>query len=100
MTLTCRQPASGWLLANFNYHNFFDEALDIKTDEIMSLKKFFQVNLKKVIFSEPEKESDIQDAIEQLLIGRALLKGIDYDRERGRVKVSIKEFAPDFFCQG
>jgi hypothetical protein len=33
---------------------------------------------------------------EQLLIGRGLTKGIDYDREVGRVKVSIKEVVPDF----
>ena len=31
-----------------------------------------------------------------LLIGRGLSKGIDYDREKGRVKVSIKEVVPDF----
>lgn len=34
--------------------------------------------------------------IEQLLIGRGLTKGLDYDRETGRVKVSIKEVVPDF----
>ncbi|MDQ3897336.1 MAG: hypothetical protein M3326_08885 [Actinomycetota bacterium] len=34
--------------------------------------------------------------IEQLLIGRGLEKGIDYDREVGRVKVSSKEVVPDF----
>lgn len=75
---------------------YLETKLDIRTDEITSLKYFLQVNLRKVIFSEPEKESDIQDAIEQLLIGRGLSKGIDYDRERGRVKVSIKEVVPDF----
>ena len=36
------------------------------------------------------------DAPIQLLIGRGLTKGIDYDREVGRVKVSIKEVVPDF----
>ncbi len=75
---------------------YLETKLDIRTDEITSLKYFLQVNLRKVIFSEPEKESDIQDAIEQLLIGHGLSKGIDYDRERGRVKVSIKEVVPDF----
>jgi hypothetical protein len=44
----------------------------------------------------PERERDIQDAIEQLLIGRGLEKGLDYDREVGRVKVSSKEVIPDF----
>jgi REase_DpnII-MboI len=32
----------------------------------------------------------------QLLIGRGLAKGIDYDREVGQVKVSIKEVIQDF----
>ena len=31
-----------------------------------------------------------------MLIGRGFTKGIDYDREVGRVKVSIKEVVPDF----
>ena len=31
-----------------------------------------------------------------LLIGRGLQKGPDYDREKGRVKVSSKEVIPDF----
>jgi hypothetical protein len=38
----------------------------------------------------------VQDVVEALLIGRGLTKGIDYDREVGRVKVSIKEVVPDF----
>ena len=75
---------------------YLETKLDIKSDEITSLTNFLQVNLRKVIFHEPKKEFDIQDAIEQLLIGRGLSKGIDYDRETGRVKVSIKEVVPDF----
>ena len=48
------------------------------------------------MFSEPALEVEVQNAIEQLLIGRGYQKGIDYDREVGRVKVSIKEVIPDF----
>ena len=44
----------------------------------------------------PESERDVQDVVEQLLIGRGYEKGIDYDREVGRVKVSSKEVIPDF----
>ena len=40
-------------------------------------------------------KQDVQDTIEQLLIGRGLEKGLDYDREVGRVKVSSKEVIPD-----
>ena len=39
---------------------------------------------------------EIQDTIETLLIGKGLCKGIDFNREVGRVKVSIKEVIPDF----
>ena len=48
------------------------------------------------MFAEPARERDVQDAVEQLLIGRGLQKGTDYDREVGRVKVSAKEAVPDF----
>jgi hypothetical protein len=75
---------------------YLENKLDLKTDEITSLKDFLQANLRKVVFRDPQKEMDIQDAIEQLLTGRGLTKGIDYDRETGRVKVSIKEVVPDF----
>ena len=61
-----------------------------------NLTNFLQSKLRSAIFEAPKKERNIQDAIEQLLIGRSLIKGIDYDRETGRVKVSIKESIPDF----
>ena len=75
---------------------YLESKLDLKTEEIVNLENFLQVNLRKAIFRTPEKESDIQDALEQLLIGRGLTKGLDYDRETGRVKVSVKEVIPDF----
>ncbi len=70
--------------------------MNLRADEITNLRNFFQASLRKVVFRSPEKEIDVQDAIEQLLIGRGLAKGVDYDRETGRVKVSIKEVVPDF----
>jgi hypothetical protein len=75
---------------------YLETKLDIRSDEITNLTNFLQLNLRKAIFRKPERETDIQDAIEQLFIGRGLIKGIDYDRETGRVKVSVKEFVPDF----
>jgi len=75
---------------------YLENKLDLKTDEITSLKDFLQANLRRAIFRDPQKEVDIQDAVEQLLIGRGFTKGIDYDRETGRVKISIKEVIPDF----
>lgn len=76
--------------------SYIENELDLKKDETLSLKDFFQANLRRAIIRTPQNETDIQDVIEQLLIGRGLTKGIDYDRETGRVKVSIKEVVPDF----
>ena len=59
-------------------------------------KDFFQANLRKAVQQEPKNEKQVQDVVEALLIGCGLTKGIDYDREVGRVKVSIKEVVPDF----
>ena len=76
--------------------SFLESKLDLKHDEIRNLRDFLQSNLRKAIFQQPERELEVQNAIEQLFIGRGLSKGVDYDRETGRVKVSIKESVPDF----
>jgi hypothetical protein len=73
--------------------------LDIKGQGIENLKNFFQANLRKAVLIDPANEYDIQDVAEQILIGKGYLKGFDYDREVGRVKVSIKENKPDFIFQ-
>lgn len=75
---------------------YLENELGIKNDEATSLKDFFQANLRRAIQQEPQNEKQVQDIVEALLIGRGLMKGIDYDREVGRVKVSIKEVIPDF----
>jgi hypothetical protein len=75
---------------------YLEHKLDLKADEITNLINFFQTNLRRAVFETPKRELEIQDVVEQLLIGRGLVKGIDYDRETGRVKVSIKEVVPDF----
>ncbi len=64
--------------------------------EASSLATFLQARLRSAIFESPKAEIEVQNAVEQLLIGRGLQKGIDYDRETGRVKVSGKESIPDF----
>jgi len=46
----------------------------LKEDRIQSLTHFFQANLRKAIFSVPEKEVDVQNAVEQLFIGRGFEK--------------------------
>jgi len=75
---------------------FLESQVGVIEDERAALRDFFQARLRSAIFRPPEKERDIQDAVEQLLIGRGLQKGEDYDREVGRVKISAKEAVPDF----
>ena len=75
---------------------FLENKIGIKHDQIHALQDFLQSKLRRVVFTKPEKEVEVQNAVEQLLIGRGFQKGIDYDREVGRVKVSIKEVVPDF----
>lgn len=75
---------------------FLEHSVDLRADETRGLADFFQACLRKAVFDVPQKEKDIQDVVEQLLIGRGMSRGIDYEREKGRVKVSIKEVIPDF----
>lgn len=70
--------------------------VDLPAEKAEGLRYFFEANLRRAIFDVPVVEREVQNAVEQLLIGRGLMKGLDYDREVGRVKVSIKEFVPDF----
>ncbi|MFC3069762.1 PD-(D/E)XK nuclease domain-containing protein [Phenylobacterium soli] len=65
-------------------------------DEFSALRDFIQARLRSAMFEPPANEREVQNALEQLLIGRGLQKGQDYDRETGRVKVSAKEVVPDF----
>lgn len=75
---------------------YLERELDPKNDEVISLKDFFQSNLRRAVIHTPNSESDIQDVVEQLLIGHGLSKGINYDREVGRIKIANKEYVPDF----
>lgn len=75
---------------------FLETKLDLRQDLIKQLRDFVAASLRRAVFEKPNHERDIQNNLEQLLIGRGLTKGIDYDREKGRVKVSIKESIPDF----
>lgn len=64
--------------------------------EAENILNFLKSNLRKAIHSVPGIEKDIQNAIENLLIGKGLQKGLAYDRETGRVKHAGKESIPDF----
>lgn len=67
-----------------------------KGERIAGLADFLEANLRRATLHTPERETDVQDVVEQLLIGKGLEKGLDYDRESGRVKFSAKEVIPDF----
>lgn len=76
--------------------SLIENELGVKDDQIKALKDFLKANLRAALFEIPEKEKQVQDALETLLIGRGMQKGIDYDRESGRVKVAHKHSIPDF----
>lgn len=85
------------MLANIEIMiGFLELHLNIVTDEIIALRDFLKANLRKSIFDLPKNEKDVQDSIEKLLIGKGMTKGVDYDREVGRIKISAKEVIPDF----
>jgi hypothetical protein len=37
--------------------------------------------LRRVVFAVPDKEMEVQNAIETMIVGRGMAKGTDYDRE-------------------
>ena len=76
--------------------SFLENKIGVIEDETAAIRDFFQAKLRSAIFLTPESEREVQDAVEQLLIGRGLQKGQEYDRKVGRVKVSSKEAVPDF----
>jgi hypothetical protein len=63
---------------------------------VSELSDLLSINLRKVVFSKPEREVEVQNAVETLLVGRGYQKGVHYDRESGRVRFSGKDFIPDF----
>lgn len=76
--------------------SILESHLDYKNSASEEVKLFLSSKLRKAIFETPENEKAVQDSVEKLLIGGGYAKGVDYDRETGRVKFSIKEFIPDF----
>jgi len=70
--------------------------VDFVDDELDNLENFIKSRLRAVIFQEPQKEVEVQNAIESLLLGRGFNKGTDYDRETGKFEFSGKEYIPDF----
>lgn len=84
-----------WVNSKLLYSSL-EGSLDFADDEFDNLENFIQSRLRTVIFEKPQKEVDVQNAIEALLLGRGLNKGTDYDRETGKFEFSGKEYIPDF----
>ncbi len=67
------------------------------SSEVRSLEDFLSSKLRPAMLTgRPESEREVQNTVEQILIGRGMQRGVDYDRETGRVKRSGKESIPDF----
>lgn len=75
---------------------FLEGKVGFTEDKILQIKDFLVSNLRRATFKSPDREIEVQDTIEQLFIGKGMMKGVDYDREVGRIKISIKEVIPDF----
>lgn len=84
-----------WLSAKLLYSSL-EGSIDFVDDEFDNLENFIQSRLRAVIFEKPQREVEVQNAIESLLLGRGLSKGSDYDRETGKFEFSGKEYIPDF----
>lgn len=71
-------------------------SIDFIDDEFDNLENFLQSRIRSAVFYKPDKEIEVQNVIETLLLGRGLAKGADYDRESGKFEFSGKEYIPDF----
>ena len=76
--------------------SYLEAETEFSNDEFIDLENYIKTRLRSVIFTKPSKEIEIQNAIENLFVGRGWNKGIDYDRETGKVLFSGKEYIPDF----
>ena len=75
---------------------FLEKEINFIDDEYTNLENFIKNKLRSSLFTQPEKEKEVQNTIEALFIGKGWNKGIDYDRETGKFEFSGKEYIPDF----
>ena len=73
-----------------------EKEINFVDDEYTNLENFIKNKLRNTIFTQPEKEKEVQNAIETLFVGKGWNKGIDYDRETGKFEFSGKQYIPDF----
>lgn len=63
-----------------------------ESSNIVRIQTLAQNDLRKTIRSVPQREKEVQDAFENLLIGA----GIEYTREGENIEYSVKFYNPDF----
>lgn len=76
--------------------SYLEAETDFSDDEFTNIENFIETKLRTVVFDKPDKEIQIQNAIESLFLGKGWAKGVDYDRESGKFEFSGKEYIPDF----
>jgi len=70
--------------------------IDFIEVEVDNIENFIANKLRSVMYDKPSKEVEVQNALETLLIGKNLNKGLEYDRETGKFNFSGREYIPDF----
>ncbi|QMV40074.1 PD-(D/E)XK nuclease domain-containing protein [Cohnella cholangitidis] len=70
--------------------------IDFVEVEIDNIESFIRSKLRSALYRAPEKEKEVQNAIENLFLGKGFNKAIDYDRETGKFNYSGREYIPDF----
>ena len=91
-----RQIMESVLLGTDMLLSYLEADSEFSDDVFSDLENYIKTRLRPVVFTKPAKEVEIQNAIENLFVGRGWNKGIDYDRETGKVLFSGKEYIPDF----
>ena len=64
----------------------------LESSEIIKVLSLIEKKLRKVIHNIPKRERDVQDALENLLVGA----DVNYSRETDSIEYSSKTYIPDF----
>ena len=91
--------AKGLLLGGINYLKnreitdvYIEEKSGAEASLVLSVLNIAEQKLRKIIRDKPEKEKQVQDAFESLLVGA----DIQYRREEDSIEYSSKTYIPDF----
>jgi hypothetical protein len=91
-----KQVVESVLLNTTMLLSYLECSSDFSNDEFSNIENFIKTRLRSAIFDKPDKELQVQNAIENLFLGKDWSRGIDYDRESGKFEFSGKEYIPDF----